>query len=83
MPELRPDCEWGDRDLPPETPDVRICSFECTFCQISAEQILAGRPPTVAANWCGDRFGQLTLYNAIPLQRCGTIFSKNSASSAA
>jgi uncharacterized protein len=30
--ELRPGCECCDRDLPPDTPDARICSFECTFC---------------------------------------------------
>ena len=30
--ELRPTCEWCDRDLPPESPAARICTFECTFC---------------------------------------------------
>jgi len=29
---LRPSCECCDRDLPPDSPDARICSFECTFC---------------------------------------------------
>ena len=29
---LRPNCECCDRDLPPESADARICSFECTFC---------------------------------------------------
>jgi hypothetical protein len=32
MLELRPSCERCDRDLPPESPDARICTFECTFC---------------------------------------------------
>ena len=32
MLELRPNCETCDRDLPPDSPDARICSFECTFC---------------------------------------------------
>ena len=32
MLEIRPGCECCDRDLPPESPDARICSFECTFC---------------------------------------------------
>jgi uncharacterized protein len=32
MLELRPNCECCDRDLPPESTDARICSFECTFC---------------------------------------------------
>ena len=32
MLELRPSCEHCDRALPPDSPDARICSFECTFC---------------------------------------------------
>ena len=30
--ELRPNCEYCDRDLPPDSLDARICSYECTFC---------------------------------------------------
>jgi len=30
--ELRPNCEFCDKDLPPEATDARICSYECTFC---------------------------------------------------
>ena len=30
--ELRPNCEYCDKDLPPEATEARICSFECTFC---------------------------------------------------
>ena len=37
MLELRPDCERCGRDLPPESPDARICTFECTFCAECAE----------------------------------------------
>ena len=43
--ELRPNCECCDRDLPPESPDARICSFECTFCAACAEERLAGICP--------------------------------------
>jgi len=32
MLELRPNCEWCDRDLPPYSLEARICSYECTFC---------------------------------------------------
>lgn len=32
MLEVRPNCECCDRDLPPESEDARICTFECTFC---------------------------------------------------
>jgi uncharacterized protein len=37
MLQLRPGCECCDRDLPPASPDARICSFECTFCVECAE----------------------------------------------
>lgn len=30
--ELRPNCEYCDKDLPPDAEDARICSYECTFC---------------------------------------------------
>ena len=32
MLELRPNCEWCDKELPPDAADARICSYECTFC---------------------------------------------------
>ncbi len=45
MLELRPGCERCDRDLPPDSLDARICSFECTFCASCADGPLAGRCP--------------------------------------
>jgi uncharacterized protein len=30
--QLRPNCEYCDKDLPPFSPEARICSYECTFC---------------------------------------------------
>jgi hypothetical protein len=45
MLELRPGCERCDRDLPADSPDARICSFECTFCRDCAETQLAGCCP--------------------------------------
>ncbi len=39
---LRPNCECCDKDLPPESPDARICSFECTFCADCVEDRLDG-----------------------------------------
>jgi hypothetical protein len=30
--QLRPNCEYCDKDLPPNATDARICTFECTFC---------------------------------------------------
>jgi hypothetical protein len=45
MLELRPNCECCDRDLPPDATDARICSFECTFCAVCAQEVLHGRCP--------------------------------------
>jgi len=45
MLELRPNCEWCDRDLPNGDPAARICTFECTFCADCAGGPLEGRCP--------------------------------------
>ena len=51
MLELRPNCECCDRDLPPESLEARICTFECTFCAPCAEAVFAGVCPN-----CGGDF---------------------------
>lgn len=58
---LRPNCECCDRDLPPESADARICSFECTFCADCATTRLAGRCPN-----CG---GELVARPRRPVDR--------------
>ena len=40
MLELRPGCECCDVDLPPESRNAYICTFECTFCASCAERKL-------------------------------------------
>jgi hypothetical protein len=45
MLQLRPNCETCDRDLPPESRDARICTFECTFCAACAEAALNSACP--------------------------------------
>lgn len=45
MLQLRPNCECCDKDLPPESTEARICSFECTFCASCAEGVLGGTCP--------------------------------------
>jgi uncharacterized protein len=42
---LKPNCECCDRDLPADSVEARICSFECTFCAPCARQILQDRCP--------------------------------------
>ncbi|RZU02810.1 DUF1272 domain-containing protein [Rivibacter subsaxonicus] len=45
MLQLRPGCECCDRDLPPDSEDARICSFECTFCAACAAALPGGLCP--------------------------------------
>jgi uncharacterized protein len=45
MLELRPSCECCDRDLPPDSVDARICSYECTFCADCVDTRLGGVCP--------------------------------------
>lgn len=49
--ELRPNCEWCDVDLPPQSPDARICTYECTFCARCVEEHLHNVCPN-----CGGGF---------------------------
>jgi uncharacterized protein len=51
MLQLRPNCECCDRDLPPESTEARICSFECTFCAACVDAVLRGKCPN-----CGGEF---------------------------
>jgi hypothetical protein len=39
MLQLRPNCEYCDKDLPPNASDARICSYECTFCAACTEEM--------------------------------------------
>ncbi|HTI16318.1 MAG TPA: DUF1272 domain-containing protein [Trinickia sp.] len=48
MLELRPGCECCDKDLPPDSSEARICSFECTFCAACASNVLKGVCPNRA-----------------------------------
>jgi hypothetical protein len=50
MLELRPSCENCDIDLPPESGDARICSYECTWCAACADGVLQGVCPNCTGN---------------------------------
>lgn len=45
MLQLRPNCECCDKDLPPESTEAFICSYECTFCADCANGVLSGICP--------------------------------------
>lgn len=50
MLELRPNCECCNQDLPPESQEAVICTFECTFCLSCAESILSNVCPNCSGN---------------------------------
>jgi len=33
---MKPSCECCDADLPPDSTEAMICSFECTWCRACA-----------------------------------------------
>lgn len=37
--ELRPRCERCGVSLPPDSDRASICSYECTFCAVCAEEL--------------------------------------------
>ncbi|WP_241586222.1 DUF1272 domain-containing protein [Rosenbergiella epipactidis] len=45
MLSLRPNCESCDKDLPAESREAYICSFECTFCHRCVTEKLRGVCP--------------------------------------
>lgn len=45
MLQLRPNCECCNVDLPANSLQARICSFECTFCAHCADTHLRGVCP--------------------------------------
>ena len=51
MLRLRPNCEYCDKDLPPDATDARICSYECTFCADCVDTVLFNVCPN-----CGGGF---------------------------
>jgi len=63
MLQLRPNCECCGADLPADSRDARICSFECTFCANCATGTLGGTCPN-----CG---GELLPRPRRPVEKLG------------
>ena len=66
MLELRPCCENCGADLPPQSTEAMICSFECTFCADCVNSLrnvcpncgggFSARPIRPATRWKGDNY---------------------------
>ena len=51
MLELKPNCESCDLDLPPESQEAMICTFECTFCEHCVKTKLNHKCPNCGGNF--------------------------------
>lgn len=66
MLELRPNCECCDTDLPPDSSNAMICTFECTFCRTCATTVLAGVCPNCSGNLVARPVRPAALLNKYP-----------------
>lgn len=66
MLELRPNCECCDKDLPPDSSNAMICTFECTFCRTCATTVLAGVCPNCSGNLVARPVRPAALLNKYP-----------------
>ncbi len=48
---LRPICEHCGKDLPPDSIEAMICSFECTYCKTCALELFENVCPSCSGNF--------------------------------
>jgi uncharacterized protein len=72
--QLRPNCEYCDKDLPPHSSEARICSYECTFCASCVASVLCNVCPN-----CGGGFAARPI-RPVTERRPGLSLSKRPAS---
>jgi uncharacterized protein len=64
MLKLNPNCECCNRDLPRDSREAVMCSFECTFCRTCAETLLHSVCPN-----CGGELVRRPIRPAAKLAR--------------
>ena len=74
MLELRPNCEACDRDLPADSDEACMCSYECTFCSECVETLLKNVCPN-----CGGGFVARPIRPKVP-HRAGVSLASQPAS---
>jgi hypothetical protein len=52
MLELRPTCENCNKQLPPDSTEATICTFECTFCRTCVDDVLSNVCPNCGGGFC-------------------------------
>ncbi len=51
MLELRPSCENCKKQLPPNSTEAMICTYECTFCKDCVDSLLENVCPNCGGNF--------------------------------
>ncbi|CAM1370363.1 DUF1272 domain-containing protein [Tenacibaculum xiamenense] len=51
MLEIRPNCEHCGQDLPYDSTEAMICSFECTYCKTCALEVFNNVCPSCNGNF--------------------------------
>lgn len=52
MLEIRPNCECCDKDLPADSSEAMICTYECTFCKTCVDDLLSNVCPNCGGGFC-------------------------------
>lgn len=52
MLQLRPNCEYCDKDLHATAADAMICTYECTFCAACVAERLQNVCPNCGGGFC-------------------------------
>lgn len=81
MLEIRPNCELCDKDLPANSDDAYICTYECTFCLNCVDKILQNVCPNCGGGFCNRPIRPKTDYRkgiSLEHQKATTIRVKTS-----
>ena len=52
MLKIRPNCEACNKDLPANSTQAYICSYECTFCEDCVNKVLSNVCPNCGGDFC-------------------------------
>ena len=63
---LKPNCECCDKNLPPDSIEAMICTFECTFCADCTDKVLGGVCPNCGGNLVPRPIRPQNLLNKYP-----------------
>ncbi|MEM9946059.1 MAG: DUF1272 domain-containing protein [Cyanobacteria bacterium P01_D01_bin.36] len=63
---LKPNYECCDKNLPPDSIEAMICTFECTFCADCTDKVLGGVCPNCGGNLVPRPIRPQNLLNKYP-----------------